>query len=74
MSSQNLIRFWTDEAYRRSLPAEAEMQLPANPVGSLATLDRDLQLFEQKGSDDPMARATPFTCTACATHQGCGCL
>lgn len=38
----DIVRAWTDETYRRSLPAGALAQLPTHPAGQIELLDADL--------------------------------
>lgn len=74
MLKEDLMCLWTNNASHRTLPTETQQHLLANPAGSLANLESDLELFEQRDTDElPMALATVFTCTACATKKGCGC-
>ncbi|GCE08699.1 mersacidin/lichenicidin family type 2 lantibiotic [Dictyobacter aurantiacus] len=42
MSSIDVVRAWTDEAYRRSLEPAELAQLPANPAGEIELIDADL--------------------------------
>ncbi|GCE22801.1 mersacidin/lichenicidin family type 2 lantibiotic [Dictyobacter kobayashii] len=42
MSSIDIVRAWTDEAYRRSLRPSDLAQLPANPAGEIELIDADL--------------------------------
>lgn len=42
MSSIDVVRAWTDEAYRRSLGPAELAQLPANPAGEIELIDADL--------------------------------
>jgi mersacidin/lichenicidin family type 2 lantibiotic len=38
----DIVRAWTDETYRRSLPPDLLAQLPENPAGQIELLDADL--------------------------------
>lgn len=38
----DIVRAWTDETYRRSLPLDALAQLPDHPSGQIELLDADL--------------------------------
>ncbi|MBE3557903.1 MAG: mersacidin/lichenicidin family type 2 lantibiotic [Ktedonobacteraceae bacterium] len=52
----DVVRAWKDEAYRRSLPAEEQVQLPENPAGSYELSEADLEaVYGAAGWNGPEA-------------------
>jgi mersacidin/lichenicidin family type 2 lantibiotic len=62
MSKINVVRAWKDEKYRRSLSAEEQAMLPANPVGRVELSDAQLDSSGAKGKV-PESYFCTFTCT-----------
>jgi mersacidin/lichenicidin family type 2 lantibiotic len=71
MVTMNVVRAWTDEAYRRSLsPAQLE-QLPANPVGE-STISGGKISFESNSLDPHVSQVSYCWSVGpcCPTYQG----
>lgn len=49
MSYQEIIRAWKDEAYRASLSAAQQAQLPDNPAGLIELTDAELETVAGAG-------------------------
>jgi mersacidin/lichenicidin family type 2 lantibiotic len=60
MSKINVVRAWKDAKFRKSLSAEEQAMLPANPVGRVELSDAQLGI---SGAKDRPPRQTDYLCT-----------
>lgn len=48
MSTEDIIRAWKDEDYRRCLTPEQQASLPPHPAGTVELCDEDVQWHENR--------------------------
>lgn len=58
----DIVRFWKDAAFRQSLSAQEQAQLPENPVGAIELTEADLISVIGAAGGDPTDIRNGWTC------------
>ena len=72
MNRNDIIRAWKNPAFRRSLTAAQQAQLPSSPVGNITLADQDLRSVSGGSSLTHCCTCAPLpasVCTPCPPAQ-----
>ena len=65
MKRNEIIRAWKNPAFRRSLTADQQAQMPSNPVGAVNLSDEDLRSVSGGSSLTHCCTCSPLPASVC---------